>query len=54
MSRHRYLHPAGVAKLKVGRGPDLPAILIQKDDAKAQGISANLRQKNRATWQGQR
>jgi hypothetical protein len=34
--------------------PDLSAILIQKDDAKAQGIRANPRQKNRATWQGQR
>ena len=34
--------------------PDLLAILIQKDDAKSQGIRANPRQKNRATWQGQR
>ena len=34
--------------------PDLSAILIQKDDAKAQGIRANPRQKNWATWQGQR
>ena len=34
--------------------PDLSAILIQKDDAEAQGIRANPRQKNWATWQGQR
>ena len=34
--------------------PDLSAILIQKDDAKSQGIRANPRQKNWATWQGQR
>ena len=57
-----FLRPWGGGLCLPGKGPlypkcispDLSAILIQKDDAEAQGIRANPRQKNRATWQGQR